>query len=83
MEDDTIFAVLTAGMVIPFVLANQPWMIIHKIKGVSHIVVNVTDDVSQENKQLEKAELDVVPSAMKTLHHFAECGKMAMTDEFL
>ena len=45
-------------------------MVIDEVEGVSHVVINVADYINEEDKELQNAELYVVPCALKALHHF-------------
>ena len=67
MEDYTIIAIFSAGMIFFLVLPHQPRMVINEIDRICHIVVNVTDDVSEEDKELENTIFDVVANPLKVL----------------
>lgn len=69
MENDAVLAVFSASMVFFLVLADQPRVVVDKIEGVSDIVVNVTDDVSQKHEEFQNAEFDVVANALETIRH--------------
>ena len=60
MKNYTIIAIFSAGMIFFLVLPHQPRMVINEIDRICHIVVNVTNDVSEEDKKLENTILDVI-----------------------
>lgn len=72
VENNAVFAVFSPCMIFFLVLSDQPRMIVKEIKRVSDIVVNVADDVRQEDKKLQNAELDIVSNALETVRHDGE-----------